>query len=183
MELSPEEIQRRSKLATELGQRHDPLTGRRVFGGHQPGSGRPKKRRATEIMNDEIEKNAKDYWQRLHNIALNDPKSALAIQAIGQLVAIANKESDIQAREDREMEKTSTEDLIEIVSTRLARLSESGKLPFDFEADESDAEEITEPIAEIEQRIIDDDEPEGSSGNGSTGSGFGTSAFARRPAD
>jgi hypothetical protein len=42
---------------------------------------------------------------------------------------IANKETDVQAKEDRQTIKQTTEELRAQVASRLARLAESGKLP------------------------------------------------------
>jgi hypothetical protein len=126
--ITPEEIEARRKRALELHKRRDPVTNRPLFGGAQPGSGRPKKRRATEVINEEIERNALEYFQRLDKIAKGNV-DGLALAAIRQLMEIANKETDVQAKEDRQTIKQTTEELRAQVASRLARLAESGKLP------------------------------------------------------
>ncbi len=176
MNIDESERKRRSELAKQLHERRDPVTGRRLFGGSQKGSGRPKKRRATEIINDQIEKNALEYFQRLHDIAMSKKADAVSIQAIQNLIAIANKETDIQVREDRNLDSTSTEELIELVASRYARLIESGKLPTDFEGT---AEEVTD-YPELDEGNAEQDESEGSSDDGPASTGSGTSAFTRR---
>lgn len=182
MNIDESESKRRSELAKQLHERRDPITGRRLFGGHQPGAGRPKKRRATEVINEKIEANALDYWQRLHDIAMSKKADAISIQAINQIIMIANKETDIQTREDRSLDKVGTEELIEIVSSRVARLAESGKLQVaDYEAS---AEEYTDSeLAELNEGSFVEDESEGSSDDGSTSSGLGAATFPRRSTD
>lgn len=177
MDIDETERARRSELAKQLHQKRDPVTGRRLFGGNQQGAGRPKKKRATEIINDQIEKNALHYFQRLHDIAMSKKADAVSIQAIQQLIGIANKETDVQAREDHNLDNTSTEDLVEIVASRYARLIESGKLPIDFEGT---AEEVTDELREIGEGNVAEDAEERSSSDGPPSSGFGTSPFARR---
>lgn len=175
--ISDEERQRRSDRARELTKRRDPVTGKPVFGGnHAKITGRPRKKRPTEIWNDKIEKHAEEIWSALYK-AMNSNKELISLQAVKQIVEIANKETDVTLREEKNIENTSTEELINLVSTRLARLAESGKLPFDFDAD---AEEIIDGPEQLEAGP-DEDEPEGSSGTGATDAGSGTSAFARRP--
>lgn len=131
------EIERRRERAKELHNKRDPVTGRPLFGGKQPGAGRPRKRRATDVMNEEIEKNAMLYYQRLHDLA-QSKKEGIALAAIRQLIEIANKETDVQAREDRNTSEKTTEELKEFVASKLARLAESGKLPVDFVINEAE---------------------------------------------
>lgn len=135
--ITPAEIERRRERALELHSRRDPITGRPLFGGKQAGSGRPRKRRATEVMNEEIEKRAMEYFIKLNELA-QSKKEGIALAAIRQIIEISNKETDVQAREDRVAENKTTDELRNLVASKLARLAESGKLPVDFVINEAD---------------------------------------------
>lgn len=150
--ISPEEIEARRERALALHKRRDPVTNRPLFGGAQPGSGRPRKRRPTEVMNEEIEKNALAYFMKLDSIAKGS-QPGLALAAIRQLIEISNKETDVQAKEDRHADKKSTDELKTQIASRLARLAESGKLPIAVinEAEQAIADaEVIEPEARSE---------------------------------
>jgi hypothetical protein len=175
MDLTEAERNRRSELARELHGKRDPLTGRRLFGGPQPGAGRPPKRRATEIINEKIEEHALDVWDAMYK-ALKSGKPMIALQAARQMVEISKMETDIQAREEKNLENTSTEELVELVASRLARLSEADEIR-DFI--DGYATEETEHVQIGEGNGVED-EPEGTVETGSTDAGLGTSAFARR---
>jgi hypothetical protein len=175
--ISDEEREKRRERAKALASRRDPVTGKRLFGGDQGGR-RPKKKRASEIINDEIEKHALEVWQALYK-ALKSNKEMVSLQAARQMMEITNKETDVTMKEDRNIENTSTEELIELVSSRLARLAESGKLPFDFELDGEEVEDISDGPAELEASV-DEDEPEGSGESGTTNARSGASPFGRR---
>lgn len=173
--ITPEERERRRQRALELAQRRDPVTGKRVFGGNQGGH-RPRKKRPTEIWNEKIEKHAEEVWEALFR-AMKSNKEMVSLQAIRQIVEISNKETDVTLKEDRSIEGTSTEELIELVSSRLARLAESGKLPFDIELTEDEVVEIGP--GELEAGS-DEDESQGSGGTSPTDARSGTSPFGRR---
>jgi hypothetical protein len=173
--ISDEERERRRERAKALASRRDPVTGKRLFGGDQGGR-RPKKKRATEIINEQIENHAMEVWQALYK-ALKSNKEMVSLQAARQMVEITNQETTVTMKEDKNLEATSTEELIELVSSRFARLAESGNLPFEFELGGEDVEEV-EP-AELEAGS-NEHEPEGSSSSSDTGSGSRTSPFGRR---
>jgi hypothetical protein len=180
--ISDEERERRRERAKALAARRDPVTGKRLFGGDQGGR-RPKKKRATEIINEEIEKHAQEVWQALYR-ALNSKKEMVSLQAARQMVEIANKETDVTIKEDKSLETTSTEELIELVSSRFARLAESGNLPFEFELGEGEVEEVAGSpeleAGDAEAEQGGEAEPEGSSGSSDTDAGPRTSPFGRR---
>lgn len=183
LNITDAERKRRSELARELHARRDPVTGRNVFGGSQPGQGRPRKKRATEIMNEKVEQHANEIFNRLLNI-LRNGKNIESLQAANQLVAIANKEADIQTKEEKNIENTSTEELMELVATRIARLSERGVIDFDFEGQ---AEDVEAPAIaagnegtgdeDVDER---EDEPPGHSEASGSDERPGTSPFTRR---
>lgn len=175
--ISEEERQRRSDRAKAMHKEiADPATGRRRLGGPQPSSGRPKKKRPTEIWNEKIEKHAEEVWTALYR-AMRSNKEMVSLQAVKQIVEITNKETDVMFKEERSIDSTSTEELIDLVSNRLARLAEAGKLPFDIELGDESISEV--PAGELEVGSAQD-ESQGLSGIGETDATTGTSAFARR---
>lgn len=186
LNITEAERKRRSDLAIELNKKRDPVTGKRVFGGKQANGGRPRKKRATEIMNEKVEQHAEEVFNRLLFI-LRKGKPLESLQAANQMVAISNKETDIQTREEKSIENTTTEDLMELVASRLARLAERGAINLDFEGEAEEVEQltITRGTEDVGAEDADqpEDEPERYSGSGSADSGFGTSAFARRTTD
>jgi hypothetical protein len=179
-QLTPAEKKRRRDLAKELGKKIDPITGRRVFGGPQPGSGRPRKKRATEVLNEKIEDHADEIWDAMYR-ALNSNKPFVALQAAKQMVEISKMETDYQMKEERSLEDTPTEELVELVARRFARLADSGIIPYDIDG------EAVEVEPEALGRGSDEDNPgevtdqqEGTAEVREAASGLGASAFARR---
>lgn len=184
MNLTDAERKRRSELAKQLHQRRDPVTGRPLLGGPQPGSGRPRKRRATEILNEKVEDNAEAIWDRLFNLMMHG-KEMSSLVAIRQMMDIANREVDIQMAEDKSLENTSTEELVELVASRMARLAESGLIPFDAEstAEDFEPEELSAGDQGSNDQDREEDEPEGSAEAGRANSNLGASPFSRRSSE
>lgn len=176
LDITDAERKRRSELATQLNKKVDPITGRPVFGGRQPGAGRPRKKRATEMLNEKIEAHTEDIWDRLY-LEMKHGKSMPALMAIKQMIEITNTETEIQSKEELALDNTSTEELVELVASRLARLAESGVVPY-ADVDITDAD-VVEP-GEISEGIAEEDGSQGSSSAGQANSRFGDSAFARR---
>jgi preprotein translocase subunit SecD len=166
-------------LAKQLHGKRDPVTGRPLFGGKQPGAGRPRKRRATEVINEKIEAHADEIWGRLLEVMRQKKSDQNALMAVKQMMEITNKETDIQAREEKSLEGTPTDELVEIVASRLARLAESGALPVDITISDADVVEDRS----IGTTELEEDGSEGSSRSGEPDRGSGTSPFARRTAD
>lgn len=146
MNLTEAEHQRRSDLAKDLTKRVDPITGRPLFGGKQPGSGRPRKVRATQKLNEKIIDATDDIWQRLEN-EMKHGKSMNALAAIRQMMDISKVETDIEAKEEQNLDEIPTEELLEMYASRLARLHESGLLDYDIDgtAEDIGEAEVIEP--------------------------------------
>lgn len=182
MNLTEAEHERRSQLAKDLTKRVDPVTGRALFGGKQPGAGRPKKVRATEKLNEKIIEATDDIWRRLEN-EMKNGKSMNALAAIRQMIDIANKETDIQVKEEQNLEEIPTEELLEMFASRMARLAESGLLDYDIDGtaeDLGEAEVIESGDRGSGEDSWQEDEPQGSDGTGQANAGLGASPFARR---
>lgn len=122
-----EQRQRRSELARRMNQEVvDPDTGRRKFGGPQPGSGRPRKKRASEIVAEHAQSQASEII-RVFDDAI-DPEQPISIrlQAARQILDIEQKEAALQLEEDKELAKKSSGDLIDEISESLAKLVNAG---------------------------------------------------------
>jgi hypothetical protein len=131
-DLEPEDRERRRKLSNKAKERHaqvaDPQTGRRVFGGPQPGSGRPRKKRVAEAVAEK----ATEEQERVVNALFsglkksNDPKVRVATAE--KIIKIEHKERELQLHEDSFQGK-SEEDFREWLEDRLVGLSLAGDLP------------------------------------------------------
>lgn len=140
-EYSEEERKRRSEQAKKNHQIVDPVTGKRKFGGPQPGSGRPRKRRLTEALNEKIEGQADNMFHELKSIMTDSKSESNKLRAIQVMLDVAVEESKFQQQEKKDLDSMSNEDLINLIESGVGKLSENGELNFDFD---STAEEITE---------------------------------------
>lgn len=129
---SEEELKRRSEQAKKNHQAIDPVTGRRKFGGPQPGSGRPRKRRVTEVLNEKIEGEADNIFYELKNIMTGSKSEANKLRAIQTMLEVATEESKFQQQEKKDLDNMSAEDLVSLIEGSVAKLSENGDLNFDF---------------------------------------------------
>lgn len=177
LNISDAERKARSDRAKALHRRTDPVTGLTMFGGRQPGQGRPKKKRATEVINEKIEAHANEVFEAMLK-GLRSPKPFVALQAARQMVEVSKYEYDTQAKEERSLESISTDELVEIVSSRMARLAESGNLTYDFEGTAT----AIEP-ARLDEGQGEQDEPQAIAGSGEGNTGLRTSPFARRSSE
>lgn len=139
LDITDEERQRRSELAKQMHEQGK-------FGGKQPGAGRPRKRRVTEVLNEKIEGDANLIYERLKE-SLDSESEVNKLKAIQIMLDTAKSEMDYQQKEKRNLEDMSEEDLIALIASGVGKLNEGGELPFDFD---TTAEEIIEP-AELEE--------------------------------
>lgn len=177
--ITDEERQRRRDRALQLHKE-----GR--LGGSKYGKqgGRPKKIRASEIVAQQAQEHADEIVKAMRD-GLRAKQPSIRLQAARQWLEVESKEYDLKVKEDRALEQLSTEELVEAIAERFARLSDTGSIPA-FDADISDAEELG-PAGELAEGT-DETEP-GEVGqddvaeDGSGTRGSGTSPFARRTPD
>lgn len=117
-EISEQERQRRRDLAIELHKQ-----GR--FGGKQPGSGRPRKKRASEVVAEEVSKQATKISKELFRL-LHDDSSTVRLKAASKLLEIEAVEVDRQMEEERHLERLRHDELVAEVVYRLERLNGAG---------------------------------------------------------
>lgn len=140
-EYSEAEIERRREQAKKNHEIIDPITGRRKFGGPQPGSGRPRKRRVTEVLNEKIEGQAENIFHELKTILTQSSSESNKLRAIQVMLDVAAEEAKFQQQEKKDLDTMSKEDLVNLIENGVSKLAENGELNFDFDAE---AEEITD---------------------------------------
>jgi hypothetical protein len=119
MELSDEERKRRSELAKK---QHEAG----VFGGKQEGAGRPKNKRASEIVAEGIKDDAQKILTALR-AALKSDSDATKLKAALAMIDIENKETELRIKEEqRAYDNLDRQQLLNLVKERLDQLKESG---------------------------------------------------------
>lgn len=125
--VSDEERARRSELAKQLHSKVvDPTTGRRAFGGRQPGAGRPRRVRAAELVAEEAKKSATEIVSALKDALDAGNPASIRVNAAKTWLEIENREADLQLKEDRDFATLSDEELAMRVAEGFMRLSSSG---------------------------------------------------------
>lgn len=119
MPISEEERQRRRDLARKLNK-----DGK--FGGVQPGSGRPKKARAQEVVADRIAQEGDTIFLALED-ALSSDSPSIKLKAALAMLEIEGKEVEHKRREDvGEFNDKTKDELIAFITTTAGKLAEAG---------------------------------------------------------
>lgn len=121
MELSDEERQRRSERALALHSEGK-------FGGPQPGSGRPRKKRAAEIVAEQVSNEGQAIFDKLMEI-VRDGTHSNSISAARELMAIEDREAARYEREDSKIDDLHRDQLLLLVATQFKELSDRGLIP------------------------------------------------------
>jgi hypothetical protein len=119
MQISDEERERRSRMARELHSKGK-------FGGKQPGSGRPKKKRASEIVAEQARAEAENIIEVFRESIRPDNPASVRLNAAREWLKIEQSEADLQLREERQLDGLSTTQLVEMIMGRLSRVQEFG---------------------------------------------------------
>ena len=106
----------------------DPITGRRKFGGPQPGSGRPKKLRASEIVADRARTHARDLVQVFIDAIQPNNSINTRVQAAKAWIELEQKEAALNLEEEEKHDGMTDEDLISNIAGAMIRLQEAGNL-------------------------------------------------------
>lgn len=138
LNLSEEERRRRSELAKRLHSQGK-------FGGAQPGSGRPRKKRASEIVADEAARMADKMIQAFDDALDKKNPASVRVQAAKELLKIERDEAELQLKEEQALEGMTTRQLIELITNRMGKIKELGPADLidvlDLEAEELDEDE------------------------------------------
>lgn len=128
----PRERRRRAALSVKAKERHaevvDPDSGRRAFGGPQPGSGRPKRKRVAAAIAELAQTTRHKEVVDAMFSGLTDPSKAVRVRTATQITNIEHKERELEMAEERHEEKTPLQLLQELLP-RLAESTAAGELP------------------------------------------------------
>src|SRR3989304_2804822 len=132
MAISESERERRRDLVRKM---HDEVidqeTGRRKFGGPQPGSGRPRVTTATELAAEEAAKH-KDAIVQVFKDAI-DPNNHISARLKGatEWIALEHKQMERDERDEDRLRRAKREELIDVIAFRLARAVSVGAIDLD----------------------------------------------------
>lgn len=119
LQLSEKEIQRRKDLARKLREEGK-------FGGAQRGSGRPKGKRASEIVAEGIREDATKILSALR-VALKSNSPTVKLKAALAMLDIEAKETSLQLKEEKQAyENMSRDKLLELIGERFKQLEKEG---------------------------------------------------------
>lgn len=115
MQISDEERERRSRAAKEL-------VTQGKLGGRQPGAGRPRVKRASEIVAEHASKKAKDIVEALDDALAENQPASIRMQAAKTYIEIENQSVKLNMEEERHIEDMQTSDLISYVESMITQL-------------------------------------------------------------
>lgn len=121
MELTDEERENRRQRALALH-----ADGK--FGGVQPGSGRPRKKRVAEVIAEKVADEAQTIYDRLMQI-VREGTDSNSISASRQLLEIEASESTRLDREDEKIDSMHRDQLLLLVATQMKELYDRGLIP------------------------------------------------------
>jgi len=129
------------------------------FGGPGRGQGRKRKKRVSEFIAEQVEAEAQTLYDRLMTIA-REANPTASLGAINQLLAIEEKERQIQEREEERLEDMHRDELLAGVVSMLGELMEGGVIPNVIDG-------IASEVVDFEDRAVDGPRalPEGSEGS------------------
>lgn len=121
---TPERREKQSEVAKQL-------VAEGKFGGKGRGQGRPRKKRASEIVAEKVTDEGQAIFDRLMEITRYG-KDANSISAAKTLLDTEEKERKLQLEEEQAYEDMRGNELAELLYTKLMELSDDGeiKLPF-----------------------------------------------------
>lgn len=99
------------------------------FGGAGRGQGRPRKKRASEVVAENVASEGQEIFDRLMEITRGG-KNMESIAAANSLIAIEEKERKLQLEEEQTFEGMRGNDLAESIQTLLIELSTNGTIDF-----------------------------------------------------
>jgi hypothetical protein len=121
MELTDEEREKRRQRALALHEQGK-------FGGAQPGSGRPRKKRVAEVIAEKVADEAQTIYDRLMQV-VREGTDSNAISASRQLIEIEEKEAIRLDREDDKIDSLHRDQLLLLVATQMKELYDRGLIP------------------------------------------------------
>jgi hypothetical protein len=117
--LSDEERQRRRERALEL-------VAQGKIGGARDGAGRPRRRRAGEIVAEKIENEASKIFAAVQDGLSDQQPIKVRLAAAKMALDIEQREAEIRLREESQLERMSANELAEQIAQRMSRLHAAG---------------------------------------------------------
>lgn len=115
LDLTPEQRKERSERAKKL-------VAEGKIGGPRPGSGRPKKKRASEYVAEAARAHAKDIAEAFVDSIAPTAPPAIRLQAAKDWLLIEQKEAEIQIKEERTFDDMTETELRDLVMQRLEKI-------------------------------------------------------------
>lgn len=148
LELSDEERQRRRELAKKMVEEGK-------IGGPRPGSGRPRKKRASEYVAEAARTHANKIVDAFLDSIHETAPAQIRLQAAKDWLLIEQKEAEIQLKEERQFDDMSEKELREMVAANLTKLHEKNiKVAVGSSSESEEPAEIAE--AEIVEEEAED---------------------------
>jgi broad specificity phosphatase PhoE len=143
LNISDEERQRRSELAKRLHAQGQ-------FGGRQPGSGRPRKKRAAEVVAEGAAERGEQILQVFDDAMSSKQPASVRVKAATELLKIEHSEAELKIKENQALDGMSNEQLVALIAERFGRLQSAGALPPGMEDFiELEAEELPDEDDEV----------------------------------
>lgn len=149
-------LTKEERLSLERSERAKALHAQGKFGGPQPGSGRPRKKRASELIAEKIADEAELFYDRLITIVRSGNDSN-ALAAMRDALKIEEQEQVRKDRDKERVEDMARDELLILVAGKIQELAESGAIPSDFidgtawEVEDEGPPAISEGTSELEQ--------------------------------
>lgn len=141
------EMTKTERLSLERSERAKSLHAQGKFGGPQPGAGRPRKKRASEFIAENVSDEAQTFYDRLMTIVRNG-NDGNSMAAMRDLLGIEEKEQIRKDRDKERVEDMARDELLILVAGKIQELAESGAIPeffIDGEAYEVEDEGLAGP--------------------------------------
>lgn len=124
-------LTKEERLSLERSERAKALHAQGKFGGPQPGSGRPRKKRASEVIAEQVADEAQLFYDRLITIARSG-NDTNAMTAINNLLKIEEVEQVRKDKDKERVEDMARDELLILVATKIQELAESGAIPEEY---------------------------------------------------
>lgn len=127
MNITEEERENRKQRALALTQqrRED---GTRVFGGPQPGSGRPRSKRTSEILAEKVQREAEEIWETLHDGLQKNVPQAVRNQTVEIMLRIEAQEEQARRAEESDLATLKRDELIALLVKKLVKIDTAGHI-------------------------------------------------------
>lgn len=125
-------VQEKKHYPSDPSERARMLVAEGKIGGPRAGSGRPRKRRAAELVAEKAQRHADKIWSAFEDALDPSKPDSIRLAAAKELIALEHRESDLQLKEERAFEDTPKDELIAFLVTGFAQLQSGGYLSDDI---------------------------------------------------